>query len=282
MLALCGFPFFSGFWSKDAILHAASTWSVSRVPFYLAAIGVLLTAFYLTRQMYYVFFGKSRLTGGEPPSHSTTPHESAAVMTIPLVILAASSMLIGLISTPAWSWFGSFIDGHQATLDFRGFFENGVLPIMFSSTIILFLGLGLGWWFYGRKQIERAEAPDALESLQPQIFNVLRNGFFVDKFYEATIIRFNTWFAHACDWLDRWVWGGGVRLVIYLVLGISQLDRSLDVFVVNRGFDQSCRGVTRGGRILSRLQSGREQSYLSIVGIVFAALVLILIWSTHG
>ena len=64
MLALCGFPlFFSGFWSKDAILHAASTWSVSRVPFYLGAIGVLLTAFYMTRQVYYVFFGESRRVG---------------------------------------------------------------------------------------------------------------------------------------------------------------------------------------------------------------------------
>jgi NADH-quinone oxidoreductase subunit L len=203
-------------------------------------------------------------------------------MTIPLAILAASSILLGLIGTPAWSWFGSFIDGHKATLDFRGFAENGVLPIMLSSTIILFLGLGLGWWFYGRKQIESAEAPDALDTLQPQIFNVVRNGFFVDSLYEATVIRFNTWCARACDWLDRWVWGGGVRLVIYLVVGISQLDRSLDEFVVNQGFDQSCRSVTRGGRILSRLQSGREQSYLSIVGIVFAALVLILIWSTHG
>jgi NADH-quinone oxidoreductase subunit L len=282
MLALCGFPLLSGFWSKDAILHSASTWSISRVPFYLAAIGVLLTAFYMTRQMYYVFFGKSRPTVGEPHSHATTPHESAAVMTIPLAILAASSILLGLIGTPAWSWFGAFIDGHKATLDFRGFAENGVLPIMLSSTIILFLGLGLGWWFYGRKQIESAEAPDALDTLQPQIFNVVRNGFFVDSLYEATVIRFNTWCARACDWLDRWVWGGGVRLVIYLVVGISQLDRSLDVFVVNQGFDQSCRSVTRGGRILSRLQSGREQSYLSIVGIVFAALVLILIWSTHG
>jgi NADH-quinone oxidoreductase subunit L len=61
MLALCGFPLlFSGFWSKDAILHAASIWSVSRIPFYLGAIGVLLTAFYMTRQVYYVFFGQPR------------------------------------------------------------------------------------------------------------------------------------------------------------------------------------------------------------------------------
>ena len=60
-LALCGFPlFFSGFWSKDAILHAAYGWNVSRVPFYLGAIGALLTAFYMTRQVCYVFFGRRR------------------------------------------------------------------------------------------------------------------------------------------------------------------------------------------------------------------------------
>jgi NADH-quinone oxidoreductase subunit L len=289
MLALCGFPLLSGFWSKDAILHAASIWSVSRVPFYLGTIGVLLTAFYMTRQVYYVFFGKSRELGITGNLHhsvktaaATTPHESPAVMTTPLVILAALSMLIGLVGTPAWPWLSSFLNGHQAKLDFGGFAENGVLSVMLSSTIILFLGLGIGWWFYGRKPIESADAPDALEQLQPQIFNVLRNGFFVDKFYEATIIRFNAGFARFCDRLDRWVWGGAVRLVSYLVLSLSWLNRSVDTFVVNPGFDQGCRNVTRSGQILSRLQSGRTQSYLRIVGIAFAVLVLFLIWGKRG
>ena len=289
MLALCGFPlFFSGFWSKDAILHAASIWSVSRVPFYLGVIGALLTAFYMTRQMYYVFFGESReveLVGGAPHSTktagATTQRESAAVMTVPLVILAAFSMLLGLVGTPAWPWFTSFLDGQQVKLDFRGFAENGVLPVMLASTMIVFFGLGFGWWFYGRKPIER-DASDALERLQPHIFNVLRNGFFVDKLYEATILRFNAWCGRACDWLDRWVWGGAVQLVTYLALGLSWLDSSLDAFVVNPGFDQGCHAVTRGGRMLSHLQSGRTQSYLRIVGIAFAALVLFLIWGKHG
>jgi NADH-quinone oxidoreductase subunit L len=290
MLALCGFPlFFSGFWSKDAILHAASIWSVSRVPFYLGAIGALLTAFYMTRQVYYVFFGDSRevkLVDRAPHSTKTAgaiiQRESAAVMTIPLVILAAFSMLLGLVGTPAWPWFTSFLDGQQAKLDFRGFAEYGILPVMLASTMIVFLGLGFGWWFYGRKPIKRADASDALERLQPHIFNVLRNGFFVDKLYEATVLRFNAWCGRACDWLDRWVWGGAVQLVTYLALGLSWLDSSLDVFVVNPGFDQGCHGVTRGGRMLSRLQSGRTQSYLRIVGIAFAALVLFLIWGKRG
>ena len=289
MLALCGFPlFFSGFWSKDAILHAASTWSVSRVPFYLGTIGVLLTAFYMTRQVYYVFFGEPREVGIRHEPHSakaapaTTSRESPAVMTIPLVILAAFSMLLGLIGTPTWPWFTSFLDGQQVKFDLGGFSENGVLPVMLSSTIILFLGLGIGWWFYGRKPIESAEASDALERLQPQIFNVLRNGFFVDKLYEVTLIRFNTRCARSCDWLDRMVWGGAVRLVTHLVVGLSGLNRSVDAFVVNPGFDQGCRNVTRGGQLLSRLQSGRTQSYLRIVGIAFAALVLFLIWGKRG
>jgi len=290
MLALCGFPlFFSGFWSKDAILHAVSTWSVSRVPFYLGAIGVLLTAFYMTRQVYYVFFGESRRVGtiGHEPHPAkvvpaTNSRESAAIMTIPLMILAAFSMLLGLIGTPAWPWFTSFLDGQQVKFDLTGLAENGVPAIMLSSTIIFFLGLGIGRWFYGRKPIEGAEAPDVLERLQPQIFNVLRNGFFVDKLYEATIIRFNTWFARFCDWLERRVWTGAVRVATYLVQGLSSLNHSIDAFVVNPGFDEGCRAVTRGGQLLSRLQGGRTQSYLRIVGIAFAALVLFLIWSKHG
>ena len=61
MLALSGFPlFFSGFWSKDEILHSAHGWPVSHIPFYLGCAGALLTAFYMTRQVALVFFGKYR------------------------------------------------------------------------------------------------------------------------------------------------------------------------------------------------------------------------------
>src|ERR1700733_940118 len=97
-LALCGFPLlFSGFWSKDAILHAAYGWNVSRAPFYLGAIGALLTAFYMTRQVCYVFFGSRRRDPAPEPvvpaeTSASDPldaaHESPAAMTMPLMILA--------------------------------------------------------------------------------------------------------------------------------------------------------------------------------------------------
>jgi NADH-quinone oxidoreductase subunit L len=291
MLALCGFPlFFSGFWSKDAILHAAQAWSISRVPFYLGTFGALLTAFYMTRQVYYVFFGESRLAVNHELSHSAdaehpghgipdSPHESPAVMTVPLVILAGFAILLGVIGTPAWPWFDSFLNGKPATLHAAGFFENGILPVMLTSSIIVFLGLGLGWWFYGRKPIPGAEEPDVLERLQPQIFHLLRRKFYVDEFYQATFIRCNTWLSRVSAWLDRWIWHGAVWAVSHLVLGFSWVARSADTHVVNPCFDQSCHKITAGGRLLARLQNGSTQNYLRLVGVAFAVLIAFLIWS---
>jgi len=291
MLALCGFPLiFSGFWSKDAILHAEEVWSVSHVPFYLGSFGALLTAFYMTRQVFYVFFGASRLAGDQAVSHitdvehqkhniPTPPHESPAVMTMPLVILAAFAILLGVIGTPAWPWFDSFLNGQPTILNVAGFFESGILPVMLTSSLIVFVGLGLGWWFYGRKPIVSAEAPDALERLQPQIFHLLGNKFYVDEFYQATFIRCNAWLARVSDWFDRWIWNGAVSVVSYFVLGLSWLARSADTYVVNPGFDEGCHTVTAGGKLLARLQNGRTQNYLRLVGVAFAVLVVFLIWS---
>ncbi len=291
MLALCGFPlFFSGFWSKDAILHSAHAWSISRAPFYLGSFGALLTAIYMTRQVYYVFFGKPRLAGVPDLSHavdgghqrhgiSSHPHESPAVMTMPLVVLAAFAILLGVIGTPAWPWFDSFLNGQPAVLNFAEFFEGGILRVMFSSSIIVFAGLGLGWWFYGRRPIVNAEAPDALERLQPQIFHLLRHKFYVDEFYQATFIRWNWWLSRVSDWFDRRIWNGAVWGVSYLVLGLSWLARSADTYVVNPGFDEGCHTVTAGGKLLARLQNGRTQNYLRLVGFAFAVLVILLIWS---
>ena len=278
MLALCGFPlFFSGFWSKDAILDAAQAWSVSRVPFYLGCVGALLTAFYMTRQVYYVFFGESRLRIHH--EHQASPHESPVVMTMPLSVLAVFAVLLGIIGTPAWPWFSSFLNGETATLDAGRFFESGILRVMLISSVIVFTGLGIGWWFYGRRPIVSATAPDELERLQPHIFRVLRNKFYVDEFYKATFIRFTIWLSRVSDWFDRWIWNGAVWSVSHVVLGLSWVARAADIYVVNPGFDRGCESVEAGGKLFSRLQDGRAQDYLRYVGLAFAGLVVLLIWS---
>jgi NADH-quinone oxidoreductase subunit L len=284
MLALCGFPFFfSGFWSKDDILRAAHNWNLSQAPFYMAAFGALLTAFYMTRQVYYVFAGSSRLAeANHDSSHATShPHESPAVMTIPLVILAAFAVLLGFIGTPAWPWFQSFLDNKPVSLSFSALSSHGILSIMFTSAFLVFIGIGLGWWFYGRKPIESARVEDELGKLQPPAFTVLGHAFFVDALYSATILRLNAWSAGVCDWLDRWVWNGAVQTVSYLVLVVAWLDNFFDASVVNSGFDEGCEGVSRSGQILSLLQNGQVQNYMGVIGCALIALVVVLLWGAR-
>jgi NADH-quinone oxidoreductase subunit L len=295
MLALCGFPFFfSGFWSKDAILHAAHNWSISQAPFYMGAIGAFLTAFYMTRQVFYVFTGSNRLTksahseplaaGFEDPAHHPAhlPHESPAVMTIPLAILAVFAVVLGFIGTPAWPWFQSFLEGTAPPLSFRAFSEPGIIPVMVSSSLLVFLGLGLGWFFYGRKPIESADAPDALGRLQPGVYRVLNNAYFFDSLYGATLIRFNSFWARLCDWFDRFVWNGAVQVVSIIVVGLAWVDNFFDAGIVNGAFDSGCESVDRGGEILSFLQAGRVQTYLRIIGCALIALVIFLLWGAKA
>ena len=162
MLALCGFPiFFSGFWSKDGILEAAQHWSVAKGPFYMLVFGALLTAFYMTRQVCYVFLGYWR-------GHETA-HESPKIMTVPLAILAFFAMALGLVGTPAWPWFRALIEGRAATFGWRGFAEPGLGLLMLTSSLVVFLGLGLGWRLYGDKS-PKPEEPDALEKSVPWLW----------------------------------------------------------------------------------------------------------------
>jgi NADH-quinone oxidoreductase subunit L len=295
MLALAGFPlFFSGFWSKDEILHAAHGWPGSPVPFYLGCAGVLLTAFYMTRQVALVFFGSYRSgvrqnaagpysTGKDQPlsaesSYEHAPHESPVVMTIPLVILAVFAALLGFIGTPAWPWFDSFLNGEPAGLNFGKLTDSGALGLMLASAVIVFAGLGLGWWFYGKRPRRTAEEPDVLEVAQPVIFRWLANKYFVDEIYEATIIRFNAWAARACDFLDRWIWGGMVLLVTWMTLGLSRLYRFTDEFVVDLGFDTGCETLRESGGEISSWHNGRVQTYLRVIGVALVVLILFLIW----
>jgi hypothetical protein len=60
------------------------------------------------------------------------------------------------------------------------------------------------------------------------------------------------------------------------------IDASVDNYVVNAGFDESCRGVSESGRLLSKLQNGQVQRYLQVIGIGLAVLTVILLWSRRG
>ena len=287
MLALCGFPLFSGFWSKDEILHAASLWSLSHVPFYMGAIGALLTAFYMTRQMYYVYAGPSRHTSTAAGAHHSTeeshghaPHESPAVMTMPLAILAFFAVTLGLLGTPAWPWFQSFLNGESATASFHAM--AGPFPLMLVSSVIVFAGLGLGWLLYGRSPITDQSALDPLQKAQPNVFEFVADALRINELYKATVVRLTGALADVSAWLDRWIWGGAVRALSFTVRLAAHADSFADAHVVNAGFDAGCDSVSVGARAISLLQAGKVQRYLKLVGVALIVAMILLYWGAKA
>src|SRR6266550_8441492 len=143
MMALSGMPFFfSGGWTKEEILHATSHWPASHVAYYLMLAGVVLTALYMTRQMIYIFFGSRRIA-------SEGAHESSRVMTMPLIALAACSILFGIVLTPAWPWLHSYLTSEATHFDVALLIQ----PMFFVSLALAAAGIGLGFAIY-RKAAE--------------------------------------------------------------------------------------------------------------------------------
>ncbi len=284
MMALAGVPLlFSGFWSKEEILHGALGWPVSRGPFWLGVAGALLTAFYMTRQMVFVFFGPYRgaAAAGRDAAAADGVHESPPVMTVPLVLLAVGAVVPGFFGTPAWPALQAYLDpAHAMHLapDLRRLFSAEVLKLMALSTAVVLAGLGLGWWLYGRRPITDPAAPDALELAQPGLFRLLREKFRVDEFYAATVVRWHAAWAGWGDLLDRWLWGGLVWLVQGLALGLAWVSRLVDEFAVNGGFDAACARLVRSGRRVAGLSTGRLPGYLRGVAAGALALGLLLLW----
>ncbi len=264
MMALSGVPlFFCGAWSKEAILEAASRWPVSHFPWFLMVLGVLFTAFYMTRQMIYVFFG-------QPRSAASNAHESPAVMLVPLIVLAGSVVIFSVVLTPAWPWLESYLAGDRARLDW----DDLLTSTVFVSLILVAGGIAAAVLVYRRVD----GASDPLERAQPSLFRFLEERMWIDDLYDSTIIPFAKFLARLSDWLDRHVWDGLVRLVVAAGQFAGILTRGFDERGINAGVDEVTTGARGLGWSVGRLHSGKVQAYLGAVAIGALALLLLLAW----
>jgi NADH-quinone oxidoreductase subunit L len=271
MMALCGVPFFfSGFWSKDEILHSALSWPVSIGPFILAAIGALLTAFYMTRQVCYAFFGIYRGHG--------KPHESPRVMTVPLVLLAIGAVVLGIFGTPAWPAFETYLSGHHTAFDGSKLFQGETVKVVSISIGIVALAIFTAWQLYGRKPAASAGDLDPLQRWNGTLFRWLSDRLYIDELYAATFIRGNAAFSKLADSFDRFVWGGLIRGVSLLIVALAHVNRAIDDMLINFGFDEGCRNIRSSSGFLSKLQDGQIQNYLRYISMALVGLLLLLIW----
>jgi NADH-quinone oxidoreductase subunit L len=262
MLALSGVPlFFSGAWTKEEILHATAHWPASHVPHYLMMAGVVLTALYMTRQMIYVFFGSRR--------SDVHAHESPRVMTIPLIVLAVCTIVLGAILTPGWPWLHGYLTGEPAHLELGRI----VQPMLFVSLVLVAAGIGLGWLMY-RSATER----DPLAQRQPSLFRFLEGKMWLDELYEHTIVAGSRLAAGASDWMDRNFWGAIARAVGGVGDLAGLLTKRFDERGINAGADTASSGARGFGRVVSIFHSGQVQLYLAAIAVSMLALLFLSAW----
>jgi NADH-quinone oxidoreductase subunit L len=234
-LAIAGFPFLSGAASKDLILEAAyehAPWM-----YWVGVFTAGMTAFYVFRAFFLTFFGEYKGKHAQPAHHDPdtahqdthhhgTPHESPAVMWIPLAILAVLSVVGGFINIPRF-------------LEPLFPLQEGE-PARWLEYVAMAAGLGgiaLAYLFY----VVSPGLPESLANSFKGLHNLIYNKYFVDEFYDATVVE---------PMVD------GSRQLLWRVADVRLIDGAAN------GIGSTARGI---GGILRRAQSGYIRSYAAWV-----------------
>ena len=174
-LAIIGFPFFSGFYSKDHIIEVA--FEKSAVIGGLAMLGAGITGFYMTRLMLMTFFGDKRWQQG------VHPHESPLVMTVPLIFLGIASVIGGLVLN---NWIVGWLNpavGGEAPTETPSLLHFSTVAIV--TLVVVAIGVGISVWIFG----PRREIP-VTQPANPSFLTVAgRNDLYGDAFNEAVFMR---------------------------------------------------------------------------------------------
>ncbi len=260
-LAIAGFPFFSGFFSKDEILASAFATGHTAI-WAIGLVTAALTAFYVFRAFFLTFHGEpswakdeGRMTKDEGHHSSSVvghssfhPHESPSVMTIPLAILAVLSVFGGFVGMP--KVLGPNLLAHY----FEPVFHPHDLHLTASTEWLLIgasvaaglLGITIAYWFY----IARPTIPVTLARQFRPIYNLLWHKYWVDELYSWLFV-------------DK-----GYRLAMFLW-------QVVDVNIID-GF---ANGLGRATASLSRVARGWQTGYVRAYALMmFIATVIILGW----
>ncbi len=263
-LALAGFPLFSGFFSKDAILASAFV-SGNYVLWILGLVTSALTAFYIFRGMFLTFHGERRwenqttqsrvgIQDSETKSmehHNFHPHESPPLMSLPLLVLALLAVIGGYVGLPTLLG-ANFFDAFLAPVFGETATES--VPALAWTLIALptlagLVGIALAYWFY----IRHPSIPVYLAEHYRGTYNLWSNKYYIDNIYDALLARPARWVAET---------------------GWQIFDRRI--------IDAAANGIANNfgalGRGLRRAQTGYARTYAlaMLVGIVIVIAALVM------
>ena len=247
-LALTGFPFTAGYYSKDAIIEAAYAGHnpAHMYAFTLTVIAALLTSFYSWRLIFMTFHGQSRASN-ETLSHV---HESPLVMLVPLVVLAVGAIGAGMVFAPLFIghayeefWLEAVYRGAENHIMHE--FHNVPAWVPYLPTLMMVVGFAVSWLFY----IARPDMPKQLAKTHEPLYKFLLNKWYFDEIYDFLFVR-------PAFWLGRVLWKQGDGRIIDGLGPDGVAARVLD--------------ITRG---VVRLQSGYLYHYafamlLGVAGLV--------------
>ena len=263
-LALIGTPLFAGFYSKDSIIEAVHASQLPGAGFALFAVtaGVFVTAFYSFRMYFLVFHGEERFRHkphpgehdhadehGHVPSDTKAhvPHESPWVVTAPLLLLAAPSVVIGFLAIQPMLFGDFFKDAivvdaakHGAMKALAANFHGAAAMAWHGlSTLPFWLALGgvaTAWWFY----LKQPSIPAAIDGYLKPVRTLLENKYYMDWFNENVLAR-------AARGLGRGLWKGG------------------DGMIIDGTINGSARGIGSLAGLLRQLQTGHLYWYALVM-----------------
>lgn len=294
-LALIGTPFFSGFYSKDSIIEAAAESHLfgSGFAYFAVLAGVFITAFYSFRMYFLVFHGKERWMQASAhhahhahAAHADThgdehddqadhdehhhglgpndkPHESPWVVTLPLILLAIPSVIIGFLTIEPML-FGDFFKGvitvngeaHPAMEELKNVFEShggvvgmGTHALMTAPFWLALAGVALAYFFY----MVKPSIPAAIKARTPIINTILENKYYFDKFNETVI-------------------AGGARKIGEFLWKVSD-SKLIDGLIVNG----AAKVVNVFAQAMSLFQSGLiyQYAFAMVIGVIFFLFIIV-------
>ncbi|MDK2744282.1 MAG: NADH-quinone oxidoreductase subunit L [Nitrospira sp. BO4] len=271
-IAIAGLPPLAGFWSKDEIMAHAFTHH-HYLLYGMAAVGALMTSFYMFRLTYLTFYGSSRIDQ-HTEGHV---HESPMVMIGPLMVLAFLSCVGGLVLgfPPEQGWLHGFL---TSVVGAAGEHEAGagmVFLLMGAAIVIALMGWGLAHFLYAVSPV----TADGWAEQFSGLYRILWNKYYVDELYDLIFVEPFKRLGTILDWFDRTVIDGIVRGVGRLADWGSAGSTWIEKYIIYAGLNvigYSNHLAAREGR---KMQSGMVHHYAAIIiaGIFLLALVVQLV-----
>lgn len=279
VLAIAGTPLTAGFFSKDEILwQAFSSPHGSPVLWVLGVAGAGLTAFYMFRQFFLVFFGECRA------DHHTQAHlhESSKAMTLPLVVLAIGSVAAGWIGLPEifggsafTAWLEPVFGAHHEEAHASVALEGGLMA--FSVTVALG-GFFLAYLMYYRRSL----APERFSSLAGgMLYRLSYNKYYIDEIYQFVFVRGILLLSRIGAWVDQHIIDLFVDGSAKTTAFISWLNGLFDAYIIDGIVNWIADGTFAAGNKFRKIQTGNINGYLYVVlgAVLIAMIVKLRYWS---